>query len=62
MCGRYVLKATLKELEKKYGAVSEGNFLFEPNYNVALLVHMPVMGEGRLISISDPESLGIEPL
>lgn len=45
MCGRYVLKATLEELQKTYGAVPEGAFTVEPNYNVAPSHHMPVVLE-----------------
>lgn len=45
MCGRYVLKATLKDLQKTYGAVPEGTFSVEPNYNVAPSHHMPVIFE-----------------
>ncbi|WP_340104719.1 SOS response-associated peptidase [Rhodohalobacter sp. 8-1] len=43
MCGRYVLKATLEELQKTYGAVLDGTFPVEPNYNVAPSHHMPVV-------------------
>jgi len=53
MCGRYVLKATLQELERKYGAAPEGNYSPEPNYNVAPSLQMPVVvddGEKRLIA------------
>lgn len=45
MCGRYVLKATLQELEKKYGAVPEGTFTVDPNYNAAPSLRMPVVVE-----------------
>ena len=45
MCGRYVLKTTLEELEKIYGAVPDGSFPVEPNYNVAPSHHMPVILE-----------------
>lgn len=45
MCGRYVLKATLEQLQKNYGAVPDGTFLMEPNYNVAPSHHMPVILE-----------------
>jgi len=45
MCGRYVLKATLEELQKTYGAVPDGTFPVEPNYNVAPSHHMPVILE-----------------
>jgi putative SOS response-associated peptidase YedK len=45
MCGRYVLKATLRELEEKYGAVPEGTYSFTANYNVAPSLHMPVIFE-----------------
>ena len=43
MCGRYVLKATLEELERKYGAVPEGSFAFRPRYNVAPSSTMPIV-------------------
>ena len=45
MCGRYVLKATLEELQKTYGAVPDGTFPVEPSYNVAPSHHMPVILE-----------------
>jgi len=45
MCGRYVLKATLEELKQKYGAVPEGTFVTDVNYNVAPSLHMPVILE-----------------
>lgn len=53
MCGRYVLKANIEELEKKYGAIPDGYFEFAPNYNVAPSVDMPVIlerDEARKIS------------
>lgn len=43
MCGRYVLKTTLQELQQKYGASPEGTFTIEENYNVAPSLHMPVI-------------------
>lgn len=43
MCGRYVLKATLQELERKYGAVPEGTYSFDALYNVAPSAEMPVV-------------------
>jgi len=43
MCGRYVLKATLQDLQKKYEAVPDGVFTMEPNYNVAPSLNMPVV-------------------
>lgn len=45
MCGRYVLKTTLEQLQQTYGAVPEGTFPVEPNYNVAPSHHMPVVLE-----------------
>ncbi|NBB76130.1 MAG: hypothetical protein GVY02_02020, partial [Bacteroidetes bacterium] len=39
----YVLKTTLQELQQKYGAVPEGTFTIEENYNVAPSLHMPVI-------------------
>ncbi|SRR6056297_795655 len=47
MCGRYVLKATLEELQKTYGAVPDGTFTVEPSYNVAPSHHMPVILETK---------------
>lgn len=47
MCGRYVLKATLEELQQNYGAVPEGTFSAKPNYNVAPSHHMPVILETK---------------
>ena len=51
MCGRYVLKATLEELKRKYGAVPEGTFTFRPRYNVAPSAMMPVvlLHEGKRV-------------
>ena len=43
MCGRYVLKASLKKLEEKYGAVPEGTYSYDANYNVAPSINMPVL-------------------
>lgn len=43
MCGRYVLKATLQDLQQNYEAVPDGVFIIEPNYNVAPSLHMPVV-------------------
>lgn len=45
MCGRYVLNATLKNLEEKYGAVPEGTYSLKPNYNVAPSLDMPIIRE-----------------
>lgn len=53
MCGRYVLQTTLQELEKRYGAVPEGIYSSEPNYNIAPSSRMPVVfekGGKRLIA------------
>lgn len=55
MCGRYVLSAAVEELVKKYGAVPDGLFRAEPNYNVAPTTHMPIvteMGDERTVSMS----------
>ncbi len=51
MCGRYVLKSRLEELKKTYNAIPDGLYQFEPNYNVAPSLHMPVVlqVEGRRI-------------
>lgn len=43
MCGRYVLKATLQDLQQNYEAEPDGVFTLEPNYNVAPSLHMPVV-------------------
>lgn len=43
MCGRYVLKETMKSLEQKYGAKPEGAFDFDAVYNVAPSVLMPII-------------------
>lgn len=45
MCGRYVIRATLQQLEEQYGAVPDGAFTIEPNYNVAPSLNMPVVLE-----------------
>lgn len=47
MCGRYVLNAAVEELVKKYGAVPDGLFRAEPNYNVAPSSMMPIVREGE---------------
>lgn len=53
MCGRYVLNAAVEELVKKYGAVPDGLFLAEPNYNVAPTSMMPIVRqEGGKRSLS----------
>ena len=46
MCGRYVLNAAVEELIKKYGAVPDGMFRAEPNYNVAPSSMMPIVRDG----------------
>ncbi len=43
MCGRYVFKTTLQDLQQNYEAVPDGVFTVEPNYNVAPSHHMPVV-------------------
>jgi len=43
MCGRYVLKESLKSIKNKYGAVQDGMFTFDAIYNVAPSIHMPVV-------------------
>ncbi|MEX0685499.1 MAG: SOS response-associated peptidase family protein [Balneolales bacterium] len=45
MCGRYVYKSTLKELEKNYGALPDGYFNPEPSYNVCPTDTMPIIME-----------------
>lgn len=55
MCGRYVLNAAVEELIKKYGAVPDGLFFADPNFNVAPSSMMPIVREGegrRLLSQS----------
>jgi len=53
MCGRYVLSAAVEELIKKYGAVPDGLFRAEPNYNVAPSVMMPIVRQdGGAYSLS----------
>lgn len=54
MCGRYVLKSNLQDLEHQYGAVPDGTFSLNPQYNVAPSANMPVIIEQegkRLISL-----------
>lgn len=54
MCGRYVMKAKLKELQEKYDAVPAGLFSLEGNYNVAPTTPMPVLlekGGSRIIDL-----------
>lgn len=45
MCGRYVLSTAVEELLKKYGAVPEGVFTADVNYNVAPSTYMPIVKE-----------------
>lgn len=45
MCGRYVLSAAVEELVRKYGAIPDGLFRAEPNYNVAPSIQMPIVTE-----------------
>ncbi len=55
MCGRYVLSTAVEELVKKYGAVPDGLFRAESNYNVAPSSMMPVVrqeGNRRILSES----------
>lgn len=54
MCGRYVLKEAIKELEKRYGAVPDGVFEFTPNFNAAPSQNLPVVigKDGRRILTS----------
>ena len=61
MCGRYVLKASLEELQQKYGAVPDGSFPVEPNYNVAPSHHMPVILERDHERIIRPHRWGLVP-
>ena len=57
MCGRYVLKATLEELKNTYGAVPDGTFPVEPNYNVAPSHHMPVILEDEQKDDNTPDRI-----
>lgn len=43
MCGRYVLKASLQNLKEIYGAVPQETFKFQPVYNVAPTLDMPIV-------------------
>ncbi len=61
MCGRYVLKATLQELERKYGAVPEGTYSFDANYNVAPSLPMPVVLEREGRRLIAPHRWGLIP-
>jgi putative SOS response-associated peptidase YedK len=61
MCGRYVLKATLEELQKTYGAVPDGVFPVEPSYNVAPSHHMPVILERNDERVIQPHRWGLVP-
>lgn len=61
MCGRYVLKATLQDLQKKYAAVPDGVFTVEPNYNVAPSLHMPVVAEMDGKRVLDKYRWGLVP-
>jgi putative SOS response-associated peptidase YedK len=61
MCGRYVLKATLQELERKYGAVPEGTYSFDANYNVAPSLRMPVVVKEEEKRVIAPFRWGLIP-
>ena len=61
MCGRYVLKSTLKQLEEQYGTVPDGNFSAGPNYNVAPSVQMPVVFEKDGKRVIDRYRWGLVP-
>lgn len=43
MCGRYVLKASMKDMKTLYGAIPDGTFDFTPIYNVTPTFNMPVV-------------------
>lgn len=61
MCGRYVLKSTLQQLQEQYDAVPAGVFSINPNYNVAPSLHMPVIFEKDGERIADRYRWGLVP-
>jgi len=61
MCGRYVLKATLQQLQETYGAIPDGTFSAEPNFNVAPSHHMPVILEEGSKKLIRPHRWGLVP-
>ena len=61
MCGRYVLKATLQQLQETYGATPDGSYPVEPNYNVAPSHHMPVIVEADDKRLIRPHRWGLIP-
>ncbi|MCC5940200.1 MAG: SOS response-associated peptidase [Balneolaceae bacterium] len=61
MCGRYVLKSTLEELKKTYNAIPDGLYEFEPKFNVAPSLQMPVVFQGDENRIIAPFRWGLVP-
>ncbi len=61
MCGRYVLKSTLEELKKTYSAIPDGFYQFEPNYNTAPSIHMPVVIQEEDQRMITPYRWGLVP-
>lgn len=60
MCGRYVLRATLQQLNEQYQADSKRLFV-EPNYNVAPSQNMPVIVQKEGKRILDKYRWGLIP-
>ena len=61
MCGRYVLKSSLQQLKEKYGAVPEGTYSLDANYNVAPSTDMPVVVQKENRRILDRYRWGLIP-
>lgn len=61
MCGRYVFKATLQDLQKNYDADPNEHFTAEPNYNAAPSHHMPVVVQKGTERILDNYRWGLIP-
>jgi len=61
MCGRYVLKSSLQQLKEKYGAVPEGTYSLNANYNVAPSTDMPVVVQKENRRILDRFRWGLIP-
>ncbi|MGF1669342.1 MAG: SOS response-associated peptidase [Balneolaceae bacterium] len=55
MCGRYVLKSTIQELKDTYSAIQQREFQYQPLYNVAPTLDMPIVFDsdegGRVIDL-----------
>lgn len=61
MCGRYVLKATIQDLQQNYEALPDELFTVEPNYNVAPSQNMPVVVQKEGVRILDKYRWGLIP-